>query len=348
MEVVNYIALFVRDTSWSNSLYPFLLVNRHWYRCTIGSTYLFNRVAICTDMTVPAISGLLSLSRSALLKIQYVILEASKPIGHDPDLVASLIAQHSHRIRALTIKCDLPELTTTVFQHFSAVEWPVLRRVFINDLSQDEDDLSQDEEDDYPVTTWDIDAFCEWLDRSSATLSHLRICGGLANSQLRSVENQVAFPQLRKFKYWGPQFPHGWDVFHDAPGLHTLIFESLDYDVVAPVIHMLSLHPHPSLTYLAIHSRPRDRWADVTPPSFWVMLAKSSPSLTRLTLPHGDKELLVTLARDATLWPRLIRIYFFHTVQSVYDVIHLLQSRGSSPTPLESVGVDGEYWLSPL
>jgi hypothetical protein len=114
------------------------------------------------------------------------------------------------------------------------------------------------------------------------------------------------------------------------------------------VINMLSLHPHPSLTYLAIHSRPRDRWADVTPPSFWITLAKSSPNLTRLTLPHGDKELLVTLARDATLWPNLTCMYFFHTVHGVYNITHLIQSRCSSPTPLESVGVDGEFWLSPL
>jgi len=122
MEIINTIAFLVKCNQGQQAILALMLLNRHWHSCIVGAPGLFQHVVVSSNMTLDASTYLLSLSKGLPLRLVYSI-QMTHPRSKS-QRVTDIIAQHSHRIRYLTLKCL--DWRGVDVSPLAEVGWPIL------------------------------------------------------------------------------------------------------------------------------------------------------------------------------------------------------------------------------
>jgi len=325
MEIINMIAFFVRLNQGQRAMLPIMLLNRHWHACIIGAPRLFEHVVISSNMTLDALTYLFSLSKGMPLQVGYLIQGSKNSRKKITHRVTDVIAQHSHRIRYLTLRCL--DWRAVDIGALAQASWPIVCQVHVvgYGLLEHTHHLI--------FSAWEIDIFLDWARRYKAIApSRIILYGGISCASQHELLHFI--PKSNE-----DIVPSDIDIFHnphnDPANLEILRMSCLEFAPhMAPMILMLSFYSFPSLKILSIHTQFHGiSTGDTRTP--WTQLAAKCPSVQTLTLPSSDEG--TRLLSDISIWPGLTHLTFVRGRFAWDPFCKMVNNRHSAGIPLQRV-----------
>jgi hypothetical protein len=323
MEIINMIAFLVKCNQGQQAILALMLLNRHWHSCIVGAPGLFQHVVISSNMIFDASTYLLSLSKGLPLRLVYSI-QLTHPRSKS-QRVTDIIAQHSHRIRYLTLKCL--DWRGVDVSPLAEVGWPIVRQVYVVGFGL------LDRTHHMIFYAWEIHIFLDWargcrLTRPSRVIVYRRLPCKPKHQLLHSI------PQSTK-----DIVPSDIDCFynydHDPTNLEVLQMSCLEFTpLMAHAISMLSSYSFPSLKILSIHIQFYGRSTGVTHTP-WTQLASKCPSVQKLTLPYGDDG--IALLSDDSIWPAVTCLTFTRGPTTLTALAQMVIRRRRAGIPLQKI-----------
>jgi hypothetical protein len=323
MEIINTIAFLVRCNQGQQAILALMLLNRHWHSCIVGAPGLFEHVVVSSNMTLDALAYLLSLSKGSPLRLVYSI-QSTHPRSKS-QRVTDIIAQHSHRIRYLTLQCL--DWRGVDIRPLAEVSWPIVRQVYVVGFGL------LDRTHHMIFYAWEIHIFLDWARGYGLTPpSRVIVYGGLPCKPKHQLLHSV--PQSIK-----DIVPSDIDCFHnsdhDPTSLEILQVSCLEFTpLMALTISMLSSYSFPSLKILSIHIRFYGRSTGVTRTP-WTQLATKCLSVQKLTLPYGDDG--IVLLSDDSIWRAVTCLTFTRGPTTLTALAEMVICRRSAGIPLQRI-----------
>jgi hypothetical protein len=265
-------------------------------------------------------------------KVVYLI-----PVNHSRSklqTVTDLIAQHSCRIRYLTLRCS--DWREVDISPFAQTNWPIVRQVYVVGFGL------VGRTHHMTFSGWDIHIFLDWV-RYKLTVpsSRVIICGG----PICAPTNQLLHFICQSNEHIAPS---DMDCFHtnhnnNPANLEILQVSCLLTGLVEPTILMLSSYSFPSLTILSIQARFLGLHHGITYTN-WTHLAVKCPSVQKLTLPWDDDGIMLLLS-DNSMWPGLTHLTFIHGPRTLASLSKIVIGRCSAGIPLQRVELYNWEWV---